>query len=263
MGHNSSGNSRKGNKGFIGGVIITILLVAALIGCIAFVRYYQNRPVYEDKNGWIHNAEGGNYDSDPYAGYNFARIECDKEEFANMTAHQFLDKLQPVFKAYKGKNYVTFDFGDGTGIYWPFASTTYDGVYGHIDEAGVYIDTITLIHVEGNQIVATDGSPFDSLASINMYDYLPEAYYNDSSFVMVNEDLLFISVVFDNSTLPYDEASMELWNAFQEADLTGINHVVICMNGSIYYVVNEEGIPVYDETAYDTYFDLIFGEGVQ
>lgn len=254
---------KKNNRLFAFFVVIAVLLLAAVIGSGIYVNYYQNRTSYEDKNGWFHNAEGGVYESDPYAGLNYVRIPCDKEEFSNMTAHQFIEKITPVLKAYKGKNYVTFDFGDGTGIYWAFSDLTYDGVYGNLDEAGVTIDTQYIIAVNGTRVTATEGSPFDSMDSINMYAYLPSGYYNDSAFVLVNQGLLFISVDFDNSTLSYEAAANELWAAFQKADLSKIEHVVICMNDDIYYVVNEEGNVVEDPSAYDTYFDLIFGEDIE
>ena len=36
------------------------------------------------KNGWIHNIEGTEYESDPYASLNYVVIDSDKTEFENM-----------------------------------------------------------------------------------------------------------------------------------------------------------------------------------
>jgi hypothetical protein len=251
------------NKKFIAGIVCVILAVAALIGSFAFVDWYQNRSVFTDKNGWIHNIEGTEYESDPYASLNYVVIDSDKTEFENMTAHQFLSKLKPIFKAYSGKAYITFSFGDGTGLYWPYANKKYDGIYGMIDDFGTITSQKSFIHIEGNTVTSEETSSETSEDSVNMFALLPEAYYSDNTMVSVMEDVLYLNVYFDASTRSYEEIANELWDIYKSADLSGINTILIRMNDDVFYEVNtrvDNSTPVFVEDGYQKWAVFLYGD---
>lgn len=251
------------NKKFVIGIICVFLALALLIGSFVFVDWYQNRSVFTDKYGWVHNAEGTEYESDPYASLNYVIVNCDKKEFSEMTSHQFLNKITPVFKAYKGKTYVTFSFGDGTGIYWPYADKKYDGIYGSIDDLGHVTGQEMILHVDGNMVRKEEASEEVSDASVQMYQLLPEAYYTDNTVVMVKENVLYINVSFNAAARSYADVANELWNIYKKADLKGINIVLIRMNNDVFYEVNtmiDDSEPVAVENGYAKWEMFLYGE---
>ena len=250
----------KKNKSFIIGCICIIFSLIVLFCCTQFVNWYNNRPTFVDKNGWVHTTVGNSYEADPYAGLTYTIIDANKEEFASMTSHQFLSKINPLMKAYKGKQYITISFGDGTGIYWPFADSSYDGIYGVIDTKGIVTSQESLIHVEGNIVSKVEVDTGLTASSVYMWDFLPEGYYNDDACVLVIDDILFISVVFDDTSRSYDDIANELWNAFIVADRTGINRVIINLNTEYWYEINDENIPEYNELGRYEYPKLLYGE---
>lgn len=251
------------NRKFIVGIICVVLALSLLGGSIVFVGWYQNRSVFTDKNGWTHNTEGTEYESDPYESLNYVIINSNKDEFTNMTTHQFLSKINPIFKAYSGKSYITFDFGDGTGLYCPYANKKYDFIYGTIDESGHIVSQNLYVHVAGNEITTEDASEETSDSSINMYKLLPEAYYSDNTMVAVLDNVLYLNVYFDATSRSYEDIANELWKIYKKADLTGISTVLIRMNDDIFYEVNtmiEDSVPVYVENGYDKWANFLYGD---
>lgn len=207
--------------------------------------------------------EGTEYESDPYASLNYVVIDSDKTEFENMTAHQFLSKLKPIFKAYSGKAYITFSFGDGTGLYWPYANKKYDGIYGMIDDFGTITSQKSFIHIEGNTVTSEETSSETSEDSVNMFALLPEAYYSDNTMVSVMEDVLYLNVYFDASTRSYEEIANELWDIYKSADLSGINTILIRMNDDVFYEVNtrvDNSTPVFVEDGYQKWAVFLYGD---
>lgn len=253
----------KKNKNFIIGIACVILSLGLLGGSFMFVEWYQNRAVFMDKNGWVHNTDGTKYEADPYASLNYVVIDCDKTEFEDMTTHQFLSKINPIFKAYSGKSYVTFAFGDGTGLYWAYADKKYDGIYGVIDNTGHITAQQAFIHIEGKQITKEDATAETSEDSVNMYALLPETYYTDNAMVAVMDDVLYLNVYFDASGRGYEDVANELWDIYKNADLSGINTVLIRMNDSTFYEVSSksvDNVPVYIENGYEKWAEFLYGK---
>lgn len=253
------------NKKFMAGIVVMVLAVCALVGSLKFVDWYQNRQVFTDKNGWVHNVEGTEYESDPYASLNYVVVDSNKEEFANMTAHQFFSKINPIFKAYSGKEYITFDFGDGTGLYWPLVNKKYDGIYGAIDETGRIVSQEAIIHIDGKTITKQETVIETTASSVEMYSLLPEAYYADNTMVVVMDDVLYLNVYFDASVRAYADVADELWSIYKDADLSGIKTVLIRMNDDIFYEVDTmiaDSTPAFVENGYEKWAEFLYGEGV-
>ena len=251
------------NQKFIIGIIAAIIAFGLLLASFWFASWYKSRSSFTDSNGWVHNIDGTEYGSDPYASLNYVVINSDKAEFEKMSTHQFLQKIIPIFKAYSGKSYVTFAFDDGTGLYWPYADKKNDGIYGTIDETGHLITQEAYVHIEGNEITKEDVSKETTAESVNMYSLLPEDYYTDDAMVSVMGQVLYLNVYFDTASRTYDEVALELWNIYKEADLSKIDTVLIRMNDDVFYEVNarsDESTPVYVENGYEKWASFLYGD---
>lgn len=217
------------NKRFIKftAFIATIILVAC--GIV----FYLTNETWTDRNGFTHNTKTSEYESDKNASRTFAIVEMDKG-ILGLSDHKFIETVTPILEAYSDKYYTTFDFGDGTGLYFPGSDVNETAFYGDIDENGLITQQISYISINGTQVVKEAARLSASEESLKMEEYYPEKYKNDSAWVTVADDCLYLTIGIDENATLSDcaAAATDIYNIYIEkgAILSEFNAIYISVN---------------------------------
>ncbi len=224
------------------GTIIMFAIAIFLILAIGAVKYAGPNISWVDRHGFKHNAKTeAVYSDNNDANLNYLVIQASKEEFKAMDSHAFLERITPVLNANEGKEYVTFRFGDGTGIYFPKADMNLEASYGDVDENGQLVNRIGYIIISGAQVAYEAlGSEF-SRDSIDAEEVLPDEYKNDDLSACVDEGILYLNVA--KTALNQDEAfqvGKDVAKEYLNGDfnMSKIHSFYIALNYKYGFIVN-------------------------
>ena len=162
------------------GVIGIIVLIT---GIIAF--YVQNIP-YKDQNGFIHNKKSTvEENTAPELNYKIADIE--KFDFEDPNTHAVLNTITPILERNKDKDYTTFRFPDGTGLYFPESDIHNAAFYGMLNKKGEVEHEYGTLLIEGTKFSYTPSGPEVSELSSVIASKIPAEYKNDATWVVFDE----------------------------------------------------------------------------
>lgn len=209
------------------------VLIAIVITLLCAVVLFLSNATWTDKNGFTHNTESSEYASDENASRAYAIVEMDKS-LLDMSDHKFIETVTPVLEAYSDKYYTTFDFGDGTGLYFPGSDVNETAFYGNIDENGQITQQISYISVNGTQLTREEARLSASEASLKMEEYYPDEYKNDASWVTVADNILYLTIGIDENATLTDcaQASTDIYNIYinKGATLSEFDAIYISVN---------------------------------
>lgn len=152
----------------------------------------------------------------------YAILSVSKKEFKKMSKREFIDKITSVLDAYKDKLYTTFDFGDGTGIYFPFSDITKGGQYGEIDKKGMILHRMGDITIKGNDVIYQKTLIMSSKESMALYKYIPSEFVTDDFGLCLIKDDLFIMIPCPD-VIPESEAKNIVVNFLSKTKDKGLN----------------------------------------
>ncbi len=193
--------------------------------------------------------------ADENSSRDYALIDASKEEFESMDSHEFLEKVLPILSSYSGKNYTTFVFNDGTGLYFAFSDSTKGGIYGEIDEDGRITAAIGTVTISGTEVTYTEVSTSTSKESASIYEYVPDEYVSDALYACVNDGILYLSFAANvNSDEEAQTASLDFYNKIisNGYDNSNLSFVYISVNDLYGIALNPTTLDVtVDESAVD------------
>ncbi len=209
------------------------VLIAIVIALLCAVVLFLSNAAWTDKNGFTHNTESSEYASDENAARTYAIVEIDKS-LLDMSDHKFIETVTPVLEAYSDKYYTTFDFGDGTGLYFPGSDVNETAFYGNIDENGQITQQISYISVNGTQLTREEARLSASEASLKMEEYYPDEYKNDASWVTVADNILYLTIGIDENATLTDcaQVATNIYNIYinKGATLSEFDAIYISVN---------------------------------
>lgn len=166
--------------------------------------------------------KSGNINADKNINREYAILSVSKKEFKKMSKREFIDKITSVLDAYKDKLYTTFDFGDGTGIYFPFSDITKGGQYGEIDKKGIILHRIGDITIKENDVIYQKTLKMSSKESMALYKYIPSEFVTDDFGLCLIKDNLFIMIPCPD-VIPESEAKNIVIDFLSKAKDKGLN----------------------------------------
>ena len=177
----------------IGALLIIAIIVVGSLGTIL------SKIEWTDKNGFTHNVkESTSFEQDENVSRSYAIVTIlTKEMYESMTDHEFIERVTPILEAYAGKQYTTFDLGDGTGIYFPGSDIKEDAMYGPIDENGKITSVETFINISGTNVEKETTAPVFQEESKSAIEALPEEYKNDSSVAVTIDGTTYVNLFVD------------------------------------------------------------------
>ena len=155
--------------------------------------------------------------------------QMNKADFADISAHEYIEKINSVLKPHKDSYWVAILFEDGTGIKYPGADIKETAFYGEMDKNGNITKEIGRILVAGTQVTYGETLSSISTDSVSLSMSLPEKYINDSTFVNIDGTTIYVSVVIAESENP-NETAMELVNIINQNYSGDISEIKIMLN---------------------------------
>jgi len=123
-------------------------------------------------------------------------VHADKTRFEGMDAAGFLNAVKPTLDSglADSKEYTTFMFDDGTGIYFPFSDITKGGQYVNCDENGFPESIIGYIDIAGTNVTYEEVSASLSADTSEIYQYVADEYKNDGLKLCFEDDVLYVQM---------------------------------------------------------------------
>ena len=182
-------------------VVLLFILVALTIA----PKIYNSLSVTTDENGWTHEkVSSESSDTEDSSGdkdsLNYVVISASKSDYNiwdnEIDSHTYSNNVFAATSNYEGKQYVTFDFGDGTGLYYGCPSSedsTYStGTYGEIDEEGLVVEPYYYIYASGSEIWAELVPAGVSQVSAAITEAIPDTYDSDWTSAAVVDGIAYI-----------------------------------------------------------------------
>ena len=212
------------------GLLCLFFLVSAIVSHVGMF----------DKNGWLHRKGVIDFSiGESKTPTEYQLVPVDKEDFTDISAHNFIKKVSSVLNAYTGKTYVTFVFQDGTGLYCPGSSIDEVLIYGTIDELGATTEDLYYITIQGNTVTKTEVPYYLSNASYELSKVIPQEYQNDSTWTSVKDGIAYLQVVW-SGTKSDEEIAKEILDLIPEKESYEKVHIVV--NYSAYEWTAKDGL---------------------
>ena len=233
-------------------IIIGVLLVIALIGLTILGKILPTIK-WTDKYGFEHNVENNTvYTQDENAGRSYALItQLSKEDYQTLSNHELIKKIKPVLAVYSGKQYTTFDFGDGTGLTFPLSDINQPAMYGTIDEIGRVLSIEETLYVSGDSIEKVSAPATAKQESKDAINLMPEQFFNDSTMAFTIDGITYLRIFVETSQIESSAATIaQAYASFENVylivedqfDQYGfvINNGALTPNNDIIATVNEK-----------------------
>ena len=164
-------------------IIIVLLMIAVIVASIASNHF----KVPQKEKATTVTEEKSN---------NPCVVSADKETFKNMSEHDFVSYVTPILETnYNSALYTTFDFKDGTGIYFPFSDISKSASYANLDSEGFPTTVIGTITINGQHVVYEELNGSYAPESKEIESYVDQSYINDYFCAAVKDDTIYVNIM--------------------------------------------------------------------